>query len=128
MKESLGKKILVIDDSEFIRSFCVDLLGDSGFDVLEAETGTKGIELYKKNKITCVILDVMLPDIDGLEVLKQLKKINEDVPIVLTTGEDPGWVVKAFEDLGAHAFFSKASGADKLLDLVEELIIEWESD
>ena len=119
--------MLVIDDSEFIRTFCSDLLGDSGFEVLEAETGKEGISLFKKNSTRCVILDVMLPDIDGLEVLKELKKINENVPIILTTGEDPGWVVKAFEELGADAFFSKASGADKLLDLVEEIIIEFES-
>ena len=122
------KKILVIDDSEFIRTFCSDLLGDSGFEVLEAETGERGIELYKSNDISSVILDVMLPDIDGLEVLKLLKKINKDIPIILTTGEDPAWVGKAFEDLGADAFFSKGAGAHKLLDLVEELIIEWESD
>ena len=121
------KKILVIDDSEFIRTFCSDLLGDSGFEVLEAETGKEGISLFKKNSTTCVILDVMLPDMDGLEVLKELKRIDEKVPVVLTTGEDPGWVGKAFEELGADAFFSKVGGANKLLDLVEEITIEFES-
>ncbi len=121
------KRVLVIDDSEFIRTFCSDLLGDSGFNVLEAETGKQGIELFKKTRLTCVILDVILPDIDGLDVLKELKRLNDSVPIVLTTGEDPGWVGKAFEELGADAFFSKGAGADKLIDLVEELILESES-
>lgn len=124
---SLATKILVIDDYEFIRTFCTDLLSESGFEVLEAETGKKGIELYRNNTISCVILDVMLPDMDGLEVLKKLRKIRDDVPIILTTGEDPGWVGKAFEDLGADAFFSKGVGADKLGELVEELILDWES-
>ena len=122
----LSKKILVIDDSEFIRNFCSDLLSDSGFTVLEAEAGLEGIELFKNNQISCVILDVMLPDIDGLEVLKELKSIKKEIPVVLTTGEDPGWVGKSFEDLGADAFFSKISGADELIDLVEEVILEFE--
>ena len=120
-------KVLVIDDFEFIRDFCTDLFSEAGLEVIEADSGEMGIEKFKKEHPDCVILDLLLPGIDGIEVLRQIREINNEVPVIIMTGDDPGWAGRSFESLGANAFINKANGADKLLEIVEELIIESES-
>jgi DNA-binding response OmpR family regulator len=120
-------KVLVIDDFEFIRDFCVDVFTEAGYVVIQADTGELGIENFIKHRPDCVILDLLLPGIDGIEVLRQIREINSEVPVVLMTGDDPAWAGRTFESLGANAFINKAGGADKLLEIVEDLIIESES-
>ena len=120
-------KVLVIDDFEFIRAFCVDVFSEAGLEVIEADSGEQGIEKFIKHRPDCVVLDLLLPGIDGIEVLRQIREINSEVPVVLMTGDDPIWAGRSFESFGANAFINKANGADKLLEIVEELIIESES-
>jgi CheY-like chemotaxis protein len=121
--------VLVVDDSEFVRNFCSDVLTESGHTVLEAEDGEQALQIYHANqfKIDCVLLDVLMPGIDGLEVLKQIREFSEDIPILLMTGDDPGWARRTYEQYGATAFLSKALGADKLVEKVEEVILESET-
>lgn len=120
-------KVLVIDDFEFIRTFCVDVFTEAGFEVIEADSGEMGLEKFKEHRPDCVVLDLLLPGIDGLEVLRQIRELNLEVPVVLMTGDDPIWAGKSFESYGANAFVNKANGSDRLLEIVEELIIESES-
>ena len=95
--------------------------------MIQADSGEEGIKSFVEHRHDCVLLDVLLPGIDGVEVLRRIREINSEVPVVLMTGEDPAWVVRSFESLGANAFVNKAEGADKLLEIVEDLIIESES-
>lgn len=120
-------KILVIDDFEFIREFCSDVFSEAGLEVIVAETGEEGLEKFKELRPDCVVLDLLLPGIDGIEVLKQIRHLNTEVPVILMTGDDPLWASRSFESFGANAFLNKAAGADKLLEIVEDLIIESES-
>lgn len=117
-------RILVVDDSDFVRIFCRDALEDGGHDVDDAVNGEEGLKLFAANKYDCVLLDVLMPDIDGLEVLKEIRKTNQEVPVLLMTGDDPGWARRSYEQFGATAFLSKALGADKLIDKVEEALLD----
>jgi CheY-like chemotaxis protein len=120
-------RILVVDDSDFVRIFCRDALEDGGHEVDDAANGTDGIAMFEAGKYDCVLLDVLMPDIDGLEVLKEIRKVDQDVPVLLMTGDDPGWARRSYEQYGATAFLSKALGADKLIDKVEEVILDAET-
>lgn len=120
-------KILVIDDSPFVRGFCRDVLSEAGFVVLEAENGTQGLDTFRSERPDCVLLDVLMPDIDGLEVLKQIREVADRTPVLLMTGDDPGWARRTCESYGATAFLSKALSADRLVETVEEVILDFES-
>jgi CheY-like chemotaxis protein len=116
-------RILVIDDSEFVREFLSDCLSEAGHEVLIAENGTEGLELFSSKTPDCVLLDVLLPDIDGIEVLRRLRGVNASVPVMLMTGDDPGWARRTCEEYGANGFLSKAFYADKVVESVEELLL-----
>lgn len=119
-------KVLVIDDSAFVRDFLTDALTEAGHEVAAAENGTEGVKLFQSAKPDCVLLDVLMPDIDGIEVLKQIRALSEDVPVLLMTGDDPGWARRKCEDYGANGFLSKAFYAEKVVESVEEAILEAE--
>jgi two-component system KDP operon response regulator KdpE len=106
-------KILVVDDEPPIRKLLRMGLTSQGYQVLEAPNGRTAIELLAK-KPDLVILDLGLPDIDGLELLARLRHRQEDLPIVVLSsrGDEAGKV--AALDLGADDYVTKPFGMDEL--------------
>lgn len=84
------KKILVIDDTELTVALIREILTDAGYDVIVAHDGVKGIQLVKEEKPDLVILDVVMPGIDGFEVCKILRddESNNLMPILMLTAQD----------------------------------------
>lgn len=119
-------RILVIDDSEFVRQFLADCLGDAGHEVELAEDGRAGLAAFRAKAPDCILLDVLMPDIDGIEVLRQIRAESESIPVMLMTGDDPGWARRTCEEYGANGFLSKAFYADKVVESVEELLLDLE--
>ena len=107
-------KILVIDDEPPIRKLLRMGLTSQGYQVLEAPSGKTALELLAK-KPNLVILDLGLPDIDGLELLRRIRYRQENLPIVVLSsrGDEPGKV--AALDLGADDYVTKPFGMDELL-------------
>ena len=87
----MEKKILIIDDEE---DFCYfvkkNLEAISNFEIITATRGRKGIQLARKKKPDLILLDIMMPGIDGLEVLKRLKKSEktQNIPVIMLTAKD----------------------------------------
>jgi two-component system KDP operon response regulator KdpE len=107
-------KILVIDDEPPIRKLLRMGLNTQGYEVLEASNGKTGLELVAQNP-DLVILDLGLPDIEGLELLRTIRGRNEGVPIVvLSSRGDEAGKVQAL-DLGADDYVTKPFGMDELL-------------
>ena len=107
-------KVLVIDDEPPIRKLLRMGLGSQGYEVLEAPTGKAGLDLLAQQP-GIVILDLGLPDIDGLDVLQTMRLRNESIPIVvLSSRGDEISKVRAL-DLGADDFVTKPFGMDELL-------------
>lgn len=79
--------ILLVEDEESIRRFIKINLERSGFDVLEAETGEKGLEIARQEEIDIVVLDIMLPGIDGFEVCKTLREEFPNIGIIMLTAK-----------------------------------------
>lgn len=119
-------RILVIDDSDFVREFLSDCLSDAGHEVVLAEDGKSGLAHYHQQKPDCILLDVIMPDIDGIEVLREVRAQDQSTPILLMTGDDPGWARRTCEEHGASGFLSKAFYADKVVERVEELLLDLE--
>jgi two-component system KDP operon response regulator KdpE len=108
-------RILVIDDEPAIRRFLRTSLGAQGYSVLEAEDGETGLAMLHRNALDVVVLDLGLPGIAGLEVLKRLRDEGSSVPvIVLSSRTDEAGKVAAL-DSGADDYVTKPFGMDELL-------------
>ncbi|MCP3942020.1 MAG: response regulator [Desulfobacteraceae bacterium] len=86
MDETTEKKILVIDDEVYIRDSVTGFLEDFGFEVIEAENGRIGMELFVNEQPDLILCDLRMPEMDGLEVLAHVTKANEDIPIIIVSG------------------------------------------
>ncbi len=107
-------KILVIDDEPPIRKLLRMGLSTQGYEILDAPSGKAGLDLLGQNP-DLVILDLGLPDIQGLELLRMIRTQNEQVPIVvLSSRADEAGKVQAL-DLGADDYVTKPFGMDELL-------------
>jgi two-component system KDP operon response regulator KdpE len=108
-------RILVVDDEPAIRRFLRTSLGAQGYSVLEAEDGETGLAMVRRNAIDVLVLDLGLPGIGGLDVLKRLRDEGSSVPvIVLSSRTDEAGKVAAL-DIGADDYVTKPFGVDELL-------------
>jgi two-component system KDP operon response regulator KdpE len=112
---STANSALIVDDEPAIRRFLRTTLEAQGYRVEEAETGKGALDAMKRAPASVVVLDLGLPDIDGLEVLAALRAGGSQVPvIVLSSRTDEAGKVKAL-DLGADDYVTKPFGVDELL-------------
>jgi CheY-like chemotaxis protein len=80
--------VLVVDDEDYVRRLARQMLKRIGYDVLLAQDGREGLEIYRTHadEISAVILDLTMPGLDGGETLRELRRIRTDVPVLLTSG------------------------------------------
>jgi DNA-binding NtrC family response regulator len=115
---------LIIDDEEMIRDLARDVLEMHGFHILSAENGVDGVAVFKKNKdnIACIILDVTMPRMSGRETYQQLKKIDKNLKIILSTGHGKGEMAQEIIALGVHGVIQKPYRIEELLRLVQKMM------
>ncbi len=101
--------VLVVDDEARMRKLIKDFLVKDGFEILEAEDGEKALEVYDKNKknISLILLDVMMPKIDGWTVLKSIREDNKKIPIVMLTARAEEQDELLGFELGVDEYISK---------------------
>ncbi len=117
-----GKVILVVDDEKNIRESLKGVLEDEGYKVLLAESGRRAIDELSKNHVDVVLLDILLPDIDGIDLLRRIKSEDPGIPVVVMSGHGTiETAVKAIK-LGAHNFLEKPLSIDELLISVENAL------
>ncbi len=117
----MTKQILLIEDDARLAGMVRDYLGESGFDVTIAGTGNEGLALQKKHGFDAIILDLMLPDTDGLEVCRTLRA-TDSVPILMLTAKgDPMDRVVGLE-LGADDYLPKPFEPRELLARLKAIL------
>ena len=82
----MNKTILIIEDELKIRFLLRDYLKTEGFNVLEASDGDEGLFVFKSNKVDLILLDIMMPKIDGITVLETIRTVS-NLPIILLTAK-----------------------------------------
>jgi two-component system, OmpR family, KDP operon response regulator KdpE len=108
-------RVLVIDDEPAIRRFLRASLSAQGYQVIEAQTGQGALELFRRNTPDVVVLDLGLPDGDGLDIIRDLRESGSAAPIiVLSSRTDEAGKVRAL-DLGADDYVTKPFGVEELL-------------
>ena len=117
-------RILLVDDSADIRHLLGTILKDEGHDVAVASDGVQAIEAIKNGAPDLMILDIMMPRMDGYGVLKEMRDggIKEDVKILVLTAKaaEADWV-RGYK-LGADDYLTKPFGADELVEAVNTLL------
>jgi len=125
MEEKNKKKVLVVDDDNNLRSVLVDKLNISGFDAVGAFNGEDGLERALNLHPDIILLDIIMPVMDGWEMLKKLRedKWGEKAKvIVLTVVEDTEAIARAVQD-GSFAYFIKTDhGIDEIVVKVKEML------
>ncbi|MFS2012102.1 response regulator [Azospirillum sp. CT11-132] len=113
--DSIPLRVLVVDDEPPIRRFLRTSLAAQGYDIIEAEDGTKALEEVRRRSPDLLVLDLGLPGIDGLEVIRRLRGSGVTLPIiVLSSRVDEAGKVEAL-DLGADDYVTKPFGVEELL-------------
>lgn len=107
-------KILIIEDEISIRRFLRVSLESNSFDVVEATNGNEGVSLAASHRPDAIILDIGLPDIDGFDIIKQLRQWSTTPIVVLTVHDQEEDKVRAL-DLGADDYLTKPFGVPELL-------------
>lgn len=120
----MGYRVLVVDDSEVLRKIVSFNLTREGYSVDEAKDGNQALEKLKQVKPDLVILDIMMPYVDGFEVLRKMRNDPElaDIPVIMLTakgGEDDPRIAL---ELGANGFLTKPFSPIKLLEEVRRVI------
>ncbi len=112
-------KILVIDDQKSIRNTLKDILEYESHEVLLAEDGEEGVEIFDKNKFDLVLCDIKMPNMDGMEVLDVIVGKNSDIPVIMISGH--GNIDTAVEAIkkGAYDFIEKPLDLNRLLVTVK---------
>ena len=112
--------VLVVDDDEMIRRLVRTVLEADEYEVVEARDGTDALQLSESEHPSVVVLDVMMPGLDGVEVCRRLD--HENVKVIILTARDDPRLEDACREAGADAFLTKPFSSVELLDLVQDLM------
>jgi two-component system, chemotaxis family, chemotaxis protein CheY len=115
-------KILVVDDAAFMRMRCTKLLTDNGFETNEAADGNEAIEKYKEFKPDGVLLDITMPNMDGLSTLKEIIKMDPGARVAMVSAMGQQSMVMEALKTGARDFVVKPFDADRVLAAVKKMI------
>ncbi|MFT5875475.1 MAG: two-component system chemotaxis response regulator CheY, partial [Clostridium sp.] len=110
-------RVLIVDDAAFMRMMIKDILEKNGFEVVgEANNGIKAVELYKAEKPDVVTMDITMPDMDGIEAVKEIKAFDPAAKIIMCSAMGQQSMVMDAIRAGARDFIVKPFQADRVLE------------
>jgi two-component system response regulator ResD len=120
MTDSKGRVVLIVDDDDMIRRLVRTVLEADEFEVVEARDGETALRLATDTHPAVVVLDIMMPGLDGVEVCRRLD--HQQVKVIVLTARDEPDLEKDCRQAGANAFVTKPFSSVELIDVVAELI------
>ena len=123
------KRILVVDDSIENRSIISNLLTPLGFEVIEATDGREGLAVAQEQRPDLIVMDLIMPDMDGLEAIRQIRQSTalKDIPVIASSASVYDFNRQEAKDAGSSDFLPKPVKADDLFEILRvHLNIEWE--
>ena len=118
-----SRSVLIVDDNDVMRALLRAILrSDNQFDVVgEARNGLAAVEMVRRYQPEIVCLDVVMPEMDGLEALREIRQIRPETRVVIITGTPSAGNVQEAMSLGANGFIIKPFNAAKILDTLAAL-------
>jgi two-component system, chemotaxis family, chemotaxis protein CheY len=114
-------RILIVDDAAFMRMRCSKLLGEKGYEVVEASNGAEALDKYKEVKPDAVLLDITMPKMDGIITLQEIIKIDPNAKVAMVTAMGQRTMVMSALKSGAKDFVVKPFDGSRVLETVEKL-------
>jgi two-component system chemotaxis response regulator CheY len=114
--------ILVADDAAFVRLWCTKMLGRHGFEVLEAADGRDAVAKYRDHRPAAVLLDVAMPELDGLGALREIRELDPGARVAMLTGLGQRHIVLEALNAGARDFVVKPFKPERVLSAVKKLL------
>ena len=117
------KTILLVDDAAFMRMMLKDILTKNGYNVVgEAENGVKGVEKYKELKPDLVILDITMPEMNGIEAARAIKQVDANALIIMCSAMGQQAMVIESIQAGARDFIVKPFQGERVIEAVQKVI------
>lgn len=108
------KKVLIVDDQNGIRILLMEVFNSEGYTTMQAPNGKVALEIVRNDAPDLVLLDMKIPGMDGLEILKHIKEINPEIKVIMMTAYGELDMIKQATDLGALMHFTKPFDIDEM--------------
>jgi DNA-binding response OmpR family regulator len=115
-------RVLIVDDQDILRNLLVKFMVKAGFEPIEAPNGKKAIELYNVTRPSVILSDIMMPEMDGLTLLHEIKKIDRDAVVILMTGYGNEDILLESLRGGAVNFFKKPFDFTEVIEVVRSVV------
>jgi YesN/AraC family two-component response regulator len=115
------KKILIIDDNVMVRKIVRNIFRNEGYEIEEAENGIEGLDMVKQEPFHLIITDILMPKMEGLELIIHLKRDFPKIKVIAISGGKPYYLYMA-KKLGIEGVFTKPVDPQELLKAVKRLI------
>ena len=115
-------RILVVDDEEVVRLSCHRVLTEAGYWVETVPDGIEAIRVTRKEPYDLIIIDIMMPELDGFTVMTVIREELPEIPFIVITGLDQANMSMRAADMGAAAYIGKPFDADELAAKVAEVL------
>lgn len=112
-------KILVVDDDLHIQRLYQEEFQDEGYEVVVASNGAEAMDMFDRENPDIVTLDILLPDVDGIRILRQMKEKNPRIPVIMSTAYD---YRDDFAVWASEAYIVKSSDLDELKIMIKKLL------
>lgn len=119
----MAKNILICDDAAFMRMMIKDILSKNGYNVVgEAENGAKAVEKYAELKPDLVLMDITMPEMDGIQALKEIKSLDGGAKVIMCSAMGQQAMVIESIQAGAKDFIVKPFQAERVIEAVKKVI------
>ncbi|MCK5153439.1 MAG: response regulator transcription factor [Spirochaetales bacterium] len=108
-------KVLIAEDDLYTREGLIDILENEGFEVIAAENGIRAIELFRSEQPDCICLDIMMPEMNGYDVCKAIRKEDQQVPVIFLSAKSEEIDKVLGLELGADDYISKPFGVREVI-------------
>jgi DNA-binding response OmpR family regulator len=112
-------KILIVDDDQHIRRLYKEELEEDGYEVVVASSGTEAMEVFEREDPDLVTLDILMPDVDGIKILRQMKEKKPRIPIIMSTAYD---YRDDFAVWASEAYVVKSAELTELKETIKKLL------
>lgn len=119
-----GETILIVDDEESVRKSLADVMRDEGYDVVTVASGREGIDALNETQPSLALLDIAMPEMDGIETLRRIREVRPDLPVIMVTGHGTIETAVKTTKMGAYDFIVKPPELQHLTLVVKHGIEE----
>jgi two-component system chemotaxis response regulator CheY len=115
-------KVLVVDDAAFMRVRAIKVLQDGGYEVCEAHNGLEAVRKYAECRPDAVLMDITMPEMDGIAALKEIRKLDPDARVAMVTALGQQAIVMEALKCGARDFVLKPFQPERVLSALHKLL------